>query len=583
MTEASNERSSRSAIASRALFVVASLAIVAATVGHLAYYFPRTVDDLFISLRFAENLARGNGAVYNVGERVEGYSGALWMFLQALGFVLRIDGVVWTKVLGLVCLLATQLGLYRLTRDVLGARPWIALVPCAAFALNSYAINWSTLGLETPLNLATIVLLPVAVHAYLSTPDTRRRVFACLAIVACGMARPESVLYLAVNAIAPVIAAGSRDKARAVALQLVRGLWPAIAVLLAMLLLRRGYYGEWVPNTYFVKGSRIAKDFARLGPLVAQGAAITEAIEYVGGVILLVALSFYRRQPAAGLSVLACGYFVVSVILDWMPSLRHHLPITMLAPVGWALLVDTLVSLRARRRWAPLVAVVPLVIVAHAQWMVAQVDNRYSPEEAARGGWILPKSMSKWRDTVWAFYRAEPEHVTNMNDYEMGQISASWGVLEASSAPVEDSWFVGRDIGMVGYYTGVRVYDTAGLFTREVSRSREWTDARVVSDALIRSAMSRRPLAGEVYEGWERTLGRHPDLLQGYRLRGGNWEQPVAWIAFDRERPSRAEVIRRYEAMVAKFPRWFHMHTLYGEAVGAVVERRLRIVRDGHP
>lgn len=567
----------------RALFVLASLAIVAGTIGHLAYYFPRTVDDLFISLRFAENLARGNGPVYNVGERVEGYSGALWMFLQALGFVLRIEGVLWTKLLGLVCLLATQLGLYRLTRHVLGVRPWIALLPCAAFALNSYAINWSTLGLETPLNLATIVLLPVAVHGFLREPNARRRALACLAIVACGMARPESVLYLAVNAIAPVVAAGSRDKARSVAVSLVRGLWPAVAFLFAMLLLRRWYYGEWVPNTYFVKGAKIAKDLVRLGPLVAQGAGITEAIEYVGGAILLVALSFYRRQPAAGLTVIACAYFVISVILDWMPSLRHHLPITMLAPVGWALAADTLVSLRARKRWLPWLAIVPVVLVAHAQWTVARIDNRYSPEEAARGGWVLPKSMSKWRDTVWAFYRAEPPHVTQMHDYEMGQISASWGVLEASAAPVEDSWFVGRDIGMVGYYTGVRVYDTAGLFTRDVARSREWTHEHVVSDALIRSAMARRPVAGEVYEGWDVALGRHPDLLQGYRLRGGSWQQPVAWIAFDREPPSHELVVQRYEAMVAKFPRWFHLHTLYGEAVGAVVERRLRIKRDGQP
>ena len=47
-----------------------TMIIATCTVAHVAYYFPRVVDDLFISLRFAENLTRGNGAVYNVGERV---------------------------------------------------------------------------------------------------------------------------------------------------------------------------------------------------------------------------------------------------------------------------------------------------------------------------------------------------------------------------------------------------------------------------------------------------------------------------------------------------------------------------------
>jgi hypothetical protein len=46
---------------------------------HVAFYFPRCVDDLFISLRFAESFARGDGIVFNPGERVEGYSSATWM------------------------------------------------------------------------------------------------------------------------------------------------------------------------------------------------------------------------------------------------------------------------------------------------------------------------------------------------------------------------------------------------------------------------------------------------------------------------------------------------------------------------
>jgi hypothetical protein len=47
--------------------------------------------------------------------------------------------------------------------------------------------------------------------------------------------------------------------------------------------------------------------------------------------------------------------------------------------------------------------------------------------------------------------------------------------------------------------------------------------------------------------------------------------------------PDHAEVHRRYDAFVAKFPRLYFLHTLYGESVGAAVERRRRIVREDPP
>jgi hypothetical protein len=160
----------------------------------------------------------------------------------------------------------------------------------------------------------------------------------------------------------------------------------------------------------------------------------------------------------------------------------------------------------------------------------------------------------------------------------MGQISGSWGILEASAAPVEDSWFAARDIGAIGFYTGVRVFDTAGLVTEAVSHSTAWTDRNEVTPELVDAMMSLRPLGGEIYDGWETALARRPQLLQGYRFRLGDKASPNGFIATDRPPPSSEEVLRRYRALVSRFPQHYHLHTLYGEAVGAAVERRLRIV-----
>jgi hypothetical protein len=568
----------RSERAGRVALVVATVALSAV---QFAYYFPRVVDDLFISLRYAEHLSRGQGAVFNLGERVEGYSSPIWMLLQSLGFVLGVEGVTWTKLLGLAAFGATQYGLYALTRRGFGVRGWLAFVPGVFAAANSYFVNWTVLGLETPLHVAAVVGCPVALGDFLQEPTRRRRLVATLALVVLGTTRPESALYVAVNLVAPFVAVRSFATARALSRRLLVVAAPASVALGGLLALRFAYYGELVPNTYFVKGQHVRWSVTKLEALWAQGAGATEAAVFVGGAVLLLVFGVSRRCAAPGLSVVACLYFSASVVLDWMPSLRHLLPVTVLAPVGYAVLADALWG-AAPQRWlwpGRLAAAASLVVVAHAAYDLARLDNRYSPEEQRGRAWRLEKSREKWRDTWLAYRCVEPPHVARMHHYEMGQISQSWAILETSAEPVEASWFVGRDIGAVGYYTGARIFDTAGLFTPAVSRSRAWVDRREVPDALVDRMMAMRPLGGEIYEGWEVALGRRPELLRGYRIRLGTRARPYGFIAEDRVPPGAAEILRRYEQMSARFPRLYHLHTLYGESVGAVVERRLRGVR----
>ena len=41
------------------------------------------LDDAYITFRYSQHFAQGMGAVYNIGERVEGYTSFLWMLLSA--------------------------------------------------------------------------------------------------------------------------------------------------------------------------------------------------------------------------------------------------------------------------------------------------------------------------------------------------------------------------------------------------------------------------------------------------------------------------------------------------------------------
>ena len=50
-------------------------------------------DDAFISFRYAKNLIEGNGLVFNVGERVEGYTNFLWTILLSLSFLAKVNPI----------------------------------------------------------------------------------------------------------------------------------------------------------------------------------------------------------------------------------------------------------------------------------------------------------------------------------------------------------------------------------------------------------------------------------------------------------------------------------------------------------
>src|SRR6476620_712341 len=68
-------------------------------VGLLAW--PYTVDDAFITARYARNLAQGFGYALNPGEISDGVTGPLWLAPQIAALWLGGDPIVTAKALGL--------------------------------------------------------------------------------------------------------------------------------------------------------------------------------------------------------------------------------------------------------------------------------------------------------------------------------------------------------------------------------------------------------------------------------------------------------------------------------------------------
>jgi hypothetical protein len=147
---------------------------------HVLYYFPRVVDDMFIFFRYAENLAAGDGLVYNLGERVEGFSSVTWVMLVTLGEWLGVNLVTWSKLLGIASIAGLVTGQYYFARERLGiaaeagprsARHLLPYLAPAFTACCAYVISWAVFGLETPLYLALLLWSAVTLGRYVFLTD----------------------------------------------------------------------------------------------------------------------------------------------------------------------------------------------------------------------------------------------------------------------------------------------------------------------------------------------------------------------------------------------------------------------------
>ncbi|MYB20344.1 MAG: hypothetical protein F4Y16_15390 [Holophagales bacterium] len=216
-------------------------------------------DDAFISFRYARNLVEGHGLVFNPGERVEGYTNFLWVLeLAALWkvFGLRPENVApWLSVL---CTIGTLGAVVWSVASLPGLRrrglvAWMALGLLCTSA--TFAVWTSGGGLETRQFTFFVVLAVVCLSV---NADSRRGLLtASLSLAAAACTRPEGLL-IAVCCFGWFVAQRivAARQLRVDVRELCRLVLPFVTLVGAQFLFRYGYYGEWLPNTYYAKHVR---------------------------------------------------------------------------------------------------------------------------------------------------------------------------------------------------------------------------------------------------------------------------------------------------------------------------------------
>ncbi|KTD73999.1 protein LphB [Legionella tucsonensis] len=161
---------------------------------------PFTIDDMYISLRYAKHWADGEGIVWNVhAPPVEGYSNFSFVALGALTILLKGDPVTALKMAGLVGLFFTCYFIYLISRFWFSRRE--SLLPCVALLFYKGQIIWATSGLETAVYESLVcgaVYCSLRGMGYNLFPDSRRVavsayfVGAGIFLALAGMTRPEA-------------------------------------------------------------------------------------------------------------------------------------------------------------------------------------------------------------------------------------------------------------------------------------------------------------------------------------------------------------------------------------------------------
>ena len=459
-------------------------------------------DDTFIHLQYAHHVARGDGMVFNAGERVYGTTSPLWVLLLADLMAMGMDGLAASKLLGGIAALASLLFWHALVRRTL-ASPWLRALSTIVWAGHAWMLRWSLSGMETP--LAVCLVLGGAVAFTSSRPWGSRAGVASVLWALAALARPECALLLPLWAILLVVDLGPAAGSSAA----LRGLWPGALVLGGWLAFARAWFGSFWPNTLAAKtagGEGLAYELEQL----ARHAGIVGATDAVLVAVLVLALAsraLRGERPA------------------WRPAVR-------LLPWVWVAAVPLLYMVRG----VPVVSryLVPLLpLVAWAAWREldrapapasvaasagepaapAAAPGTHPPGSAARPSAVLAgvvallalaQNLYTWQNVV------RPQ----VDSFSAGMQSSlvPWGRWFAAHT-LPDAVIAAPDIGALGYFSQRRVVDLAGLVTPQMV------------------PILRRMPAEDAIARFEFASFARPDYVVDRAPRAGDLQRRSAWSA----------------------------------------------------
>lgn len=452
-----------------ALYGLCVTGLVYVALSHRAY------DDPFITYRYAENLARGLGFVYNAGEQVLSTTTPLFAILLALGSKLWPD---LPRLAGLLGAAGVALGgwfLWDLARA--WKTEWAGWVALALYP--TFTLLLSTLGSETPLYLAFCL---GALAAYARENLLEAAVFSALAVLTRGDGALVAAL-LGVHGGMRIL----RDQKRPEVewwrpVEIFRAAAAFLLLTLPWFLFAWAYFGQPLPVTLAAKQSQgsmaISRGFGE--GFLRLASSYLGSWEYRLEAILAVAgLGFAaaRRRPWLLLFAWTALYYLSYTALGVTQYFWYYAPLVpgFVAAVGLGIAgLAALGGNLLRRLPARLPKNSPL----------AQ-EHIHSPE-TARLGAILPLAC------LLLLALAQVQNVLKFRQYSDGRYEIYRDVGTWLSQHTPATARVGAlEVGIIGYYARRSMVDFAGLIQPDVAA--HLTPQTTYEDAALWAVERYRP------------------------------------------------------------------------------------------
>ena len=461
--------------ASLSRFEVVSFVLLACLVP-LGYtlYTEHIWEDFFITFKYSQNLADGNGLVYNEGERVHGFTSPLGVLLPALCYLVTGSSsyvpALWLfRILSIAAFAGGGLLLLRALKKADPRRAWLAWLSVLLCVLEVKGVAYTINGMETGFLL---FFLAWGVALFVDGGPA-----AWLARGACWAGlmwtRPDGCIYVAGLGLAELLFV--RAARKELFLSQLKSAGVCAVLYLPWLLAAWVYYGTPVPHTIVAKsrveGSTLgffldylqhlpdkvmyvaAQVFrpiyvSEMAGWVGQGAleALAGRLTKAAGVFC----AFYWLLPVRDrlgrmLSVcflVLCLYFCYMYMLfPW-----YLPPATMLGLLiltrGVVTLTDTV------RGWLP-----QDPLYGHCRWAAYAVLGLFAAWHVVHFG------LTSWQMRV------------QVAQVEVGNRTRIGLWLREHARPTDRVFL--EPVGYIGYFSGLRVLDWPGLVSPEVVQVRK--------------------------------------------------------------------------------------------------------------
>lgn len=402
---------------SRNLLIIFFLTVLARIVFH--YFTGYVADDAYITFRYAENLAAGEGFVYNAGQHVLGTSTPFFTLLLALLTFMGMSVVKAALTVSVAASGLTAMVLYRFAQSLRFTR--FAWFPALAYILWPRSIPADVSGMET----AVFALFVISAFYF---QHKRLDIYAIGMATLASVTRPEGLGLV----ILLVLYNWYRRPERAAYYLLI-----PLILLVPWLTFSHFYFGSIIPNSVLAKLALYSHD--NLGSLWSRLVFIMAFHTPIGWALLVASLSggywLYKKQNFGGTEIA----WLVAVILFYTFS-RTVLFFWYVAPIyPLYLLFGTAALPFACDRWAWLAR----------RWRVARI--------------VIGTAM------VVLVIIGNVKPFTYYHDLQILQLQAHKAIgiyLSAKASP--EQVVAAEDIGYMGFYSKLTILDRDGLVSPQV-------------------------------------------------------------------------------------------------------------------